>query len=501
MGNVQYSHTLDIMMSAASFLSVSLIIGQAWSARDLFSVRSPLSRSLEPCCDHTHVLSCVEVEVDPEVLLNDHDISINNVTLLFSNFIPPHARTYKTAAGDEAVISYNAETGSITGTLHTEDGHVFALEQCGDSYIFEEFDVDSFPEDNATVEYGPDDNSTEVPVLSNTTMMRSGAKTYSIMFYYTPEFAAATPNIADYLDQVVAEMNQGYANSKIDITVTKFCQELATVSEATTSDADMLEAFRDMKGTGSEGRKALRNTADAAHLMVLKNTQYCGVAYLAKPMYGWTVGVTQKPCALGHYTVGHELGHNFGAHHDTRVASNNIFSYGHGQLIEKGSASTGYNSIMAYGTTGYRRKANYYSNPDVIFPGTGTPTGVAGVSNNAKVLNEMIGQMAALGDESGTCGYVPPSTTTTTTAPTTTTAASCVINESSYICAGNNALDSKKVADWQECANHCASIASCEAWTINKWNRCWTKTSASCYGSHKNWTWGTKQCGNAELNG
>ena len=93
------------------------------------------------------------------------------------------------------------------------------------------------------------------------------------------------------------------------------------------------------------------------------------------------------------------------------MASNNIFSYGHGQLIEKGSASTGYNSIMAYGTTGYRRKANYYSNPDVIFPGTGTPTGVAGVSNNARVLREMIGQMAALGDESGTCSYVPPPST------------------------------------------------------------------------------------------
>ena len=91
------------------------------------------------------------------------------------------------------------------------------------------------------------------------------------------------------------------------------------------------------------------------------------------------------------------------------MASNNIFSYGHGQLIEKGSASTGYNSIMAYGTTGYRRKANYYSNPDVIFPGTGTPTGVAGVSDNARVLREMIGQMAALGDESGTCSDVPSS--------------------------------------------------------------------------------------------
>ena len=33
---------------------------------------------------------------------------------------------------------------------------------------------------------------------------------------------------------------------------------------------------------------------------------------------------------------------------------------------------------------------------------------MAGVSNNARVLREMIGQMAALGDESGTCSYVPP---------------------------------------------------------------------------------------------
>ena len=137
------------------FLLTTVSPGQAWSARDLISVRSPLTRSLEPCCDHTHVLSCVEVEVDPEVLLNEDDISINNVTLLFSNFIPPHAATYKTAAGDEAVISYNAETGSITGTLHTADGHAFALEKCGNSYSFEEFDIDSFPEDNSIVEYGP----------------------------------------------------------------------------------------------------------------------------------------------------------------------------------------------------------------------------------------------------------------------------------------------------------------------------------------------------------
>ena len=158
-----------------------------------------------------------------------------------------------------------------------------------------------------------------------------------------------------------------------------------------------------MKGTGYEGYKALRNTADFAHLLVLENTKYCGQAW-GEGSISWS----QKACAFVYHTAGHEIGHNFGAGHDPATNANNEYSYGHGHLIEKGTASTGYNSIMAYGRSGYNRKANYYSNPDVIFPGTGTPTGVAGVSNNARVLREMIGQMAAVGDESGTCSDVPP---------------------------------------------------------------------------------------------
>ena len=59
---------------------------------------------------------------------------------------------------------------------------------------------------------------------------------------------------------------------------------------------------------------------------------------------------------------------------------------------------------MAYGTTGHWTRVNYYSSPDIIFPATGTPTGVAGVSNNARVITENRFKIAALGDESGSCG-------------------------------------------------------------------------------------------------
>ena len=270
-------------------------------------------RSLEPCCDSDHVLSCVNVEVNPDILLSQDNISISNVTLAFSNLIPPHARVYKTEAGDEAIISYNPRTGGIIGTLHTHDGHAFALEKCGNSYIFEEFDLESFPADEGVVDgHGVDTVELDLEERQmNIDHMRQGQKSFSVMFYYTPEFAAATPNIEDFIDQVIAETNQGYANSRIPVTVTKLCQELATVSDTSTN---LLGDFSKMKGTAA----ALRNTADAAALLAL-DLPYCGVAYMATYARGNTVSVTKKSCALGYYSFGHEIGHNFGAGHNTQV--------------------------------------------------------------------------------------------------------------------------------------------------------------------------------------
>ena len=42
---------------------------------------------------------------------------------------------------------------------------------------------------------------------------------FSVKFYYTPEFAASTADIDGFLDQVIAETNQGFANSGINLKV------------------------------------------------------------------------------------------------------------------------------------------------------------------------------------------------------------------------------------------------------------------------------------------
>ena len=101
------------------------------------------------------------------------------------------------------------------------------------------------------------------------------------------------------------------------------------------------------------------------------------------------------------WSLGHELGHNLGAGHNVGDSGNSL-PRGHGYFIKKGKYQIGLRSIMAYPRKGYEIRTNYYSNPDVIHPLTGTPTG-DWKSNNAAIIRMNIGKLAAIGDESGSC--------------------------------------------------------------------------------------------------
>ena len=82
-------------------------------------------------------------------------------------------------------------------------------------------------------------------------------------------------------------------------------------------------------------------------------------------MDGITISWVKKECAWQHHSLAHELGHNFGCHHDVkwnREKTNEEFPYGHGYTMLQGpdGMETAYGSIMAENSD---FRLNQYSNP------------------------------------------------------------------------------------------------------------------------------------------
>ena len=89
------------------------------------------------------------------------------------------------------------------------------------------------------------------------------------MFYYTPELEKMKPDMEGLIDQLINQLNQAYKKSEIPIRARKFCSERATFRDR----GDMFKNFRSfqkMKGN----RKALRNTADAAVLLITQRGEH-----------------------------------------------------------------------------------------------------------------------------------------------------------------------------------------------------------------------------------
>jgi len=427
---------------------------------DFLSFPKTASRSSELCCNDDHLLTCREVEFDPEDLSND-EIQLMGINFFFDNEIEPHGFVYKNSQGDEAIIDYHEDTGNLFGSINTQDGRSYSIEKCKDVHLWKEFDVESF-EANIP-EKIPNSGNVSISTRSNIED-RTTIATYSVMIYYTPEFAAVTADIEGWVDLVIEEANEGYKNSKIPIRVKKFCIEKATIGDKDSN----LDNLKMMKGSPA----ATRNTADAAVLFSkdcpATGVCFCGVGYCCGPPNGdWTFSVTRKSCALGKYTFGHELGHNLGCHHNKEEDTNQAFPYGHGHLIKAGNGKPGSTTILAYERAGHQLRANYYSDPNSIYPPTGTPLGVKGISNNVKVITDNRIAFAALGDESGQCksSGSKPSTTTTTAAPTTTTATgSCNVKRGKYFCSWDYEWVGKTSSN-AKCKKKCKSASGCKGWS------------------------------------
>ena len=250
-----------------------ILLSSTVGNKSLVTIKNRSSRSVEATCNDNNLKACLDADVDPSLPLNKEDISINGIDLQFQSTVEPNGFVYKNKHGDEAIITVNPRTGNMFGSLKTHDERSYAIEKGLRGYVWKDFDTRSF--------------MLEIPVKTNKTkdlskkkLLEKGAKdtttvvTYSAMIYYTPDFASVTPDIEGFVDQVLAEVNQGYINSLIPVRITKLCIEQATIND---NDIQDLGTFRRMKGTDS----ALRNTADSAFLLTVRLPGYCGVAYLS----------------------------------------------------------------------------------------------------------------------------------------------------------------------------------------------------------------------------
>ena len=147
------------------------------------------SRSTEVCCNDKNLGICLNAEVNPDLLFDEEDISILDIDLAFHSTIEPNGFVYKNSAGDEAVITYNQNTGNMFGSFKTHQDKSYAIENCHHGHVWKEFNVSSFGDDVVERISVPNiprlKKLVDAGVADTTTPV-----TYSVMFYVRIYLAA-----------------------------------------------------------------------------------------------------------------------------------------------------------------------------------------------------------------------------------------------------------------------------------------------------------------------
>ena len=491
------------------------------------------------CCTDESVTECKSLRMDHTALGKMVLTLPDDITVKFCNLVggDPGCFHYNSSEAS-CVLTQNRKTNATHGHCQVlKTGQSFTIENCGpNGHVWKKFNVNALGNIDIALDEDPEVASRiglDELVLNGTVDPSSLVK-YSVKVYYTRKFAEATSDIPGFITQMLAETNQGYANSQVSLQVFLHGLEEATIEE-NSNPFELIKSFETMKGSVNE----LLGCADSAILLVTSMTS-CGAAHFNGLKTGKTLSATRKDCAQGGFSFGHELAHNFGCHHDPDQITNPFYSDGHGHLIEKGTGTTGYRTLMSFRTPGHETRVNHYSNPGVIYSATNTATGVVGLSNNARVLTVNRLAMAAIGDESPTCPYAPTRSTvspsiststtflpTSTTQPTflpderdtstaistgtspgelsvTTTSPRGVSNSTSCLVTNGlptlrslvqNGFTSPDSAD--DCDDRCEARRHCDYWSYN----CWTKQCyiwGFCYDfnrHNKGWLSGPRECG------
>jgi len=210
------------------------------------------------------------------------------------------------------------------------------------------------------------------------------------------------------VELAVAETNQGYANSQINVQI-----RLVHSYRSDYRETGFSGSLNDLRLDG-DGRldqvhaERIHYGADVVALLI-DDPAFCGIARLG-PSYSSMFSVTAWNCATGYYSFGHEIGHNLGCRHDLgtqNACGSSNYHYGWRDpagdfrtVMAYNCKTTACDNIAVAGCT----RVNWWSNPEVSFMGKTTG---ASNANNARQINDVASTVAT---------YEPTGGRTTTTA-------------------------------------------------------------------------------------
>ncbi|MBB3117506.1 M12 family metallo-peptidase [Pseudoduganella violacea] len=278
--------------------------------------------------------------------------------------------------------------GNVTGTV-TEEGNLYGIEPIGNGlHALIKVDTAKFPPDESPSFLERERRAAPLPKAASSSPATDGPITINLLVAYTRSASGAVGDIDATIQLAMAEANQSYINSNVNLRLKMVSTFEVTYSE---SGKDYDQILVDLKKMNDVLNSRNITGADIA-MLVVNQDESCGQADEILATAPTAFAAVHIGCATGYYSFAHELGHLQGARHNMgNDPTQTPFAYGHGH--QHTSSAPAWRTIMAYECKGECARLQYWSNPDVNY--NGFPMGTADTSNNARVLNETAATIAA----------------------------------------------------------------------------------------------------------